>query len=274
MRLAVFLFFGFAICTGASVQAKLTAEQAATLPETELARLVLGSVGNLVIHVERPSWSFYDFSPHTGVPPLQLLSFDLKAEDRWSGGWSGMCQAKRVMVSFDASGEPKSLSSAVVSGTVGELKRMSSEQASLAAPCSKLNSLQGFFSTSNGPFDGDAILPAVQQISAYLSGPNSLPFSLTCKINKAVTPCKKGDWSVHLKDVDRISESDCAPRADGQKVGKIHCYEVTLSSAPRAVPGLNFRFQTISFIVSGVENAQPEIVRAQLGMGIRISDHS
>jgi hypothetical protein len=247
-----------------SATAGITAEQAATLPESELARRVLGDLGALVLHVRRPAWTNFDPLPHIGPPPLQSLTFDLKAEDRWAGGWSGMCQAQRVTVSFGPSGEPVSMTANILSGTVGKLRRASSEQSLTLAPCAELKTLEGFFYSWNGPQDSDATIPAVQLIADNLANSTRLNFPLTCELQGSNVPCRQQDWRIDINDIDGIVERDCeAPELRSTK-SRLHCFVVTLA---RGGWGSSFSFPSISFVIKDGNSGQSEVVSAHIGLG-------
>lgn len=263
---AAWLLLPIAVASAADMPAdtQITAEQAASLPDNELARLVLGNVGTLVLHVERPTWTSSAPLPHTGAPPLRLLTFDLKAEDRWAGGWSGMCQAQRIFVSFNSSGQPVSLSARILSGTAGQLIRTTVQQSAAVKPCSRLKTLESFFETWNGPQDGDDTIPAIQQIANYLEKPFPLPFSLTCKLDKLTVPCRRRDWEIRVNEIDGITKQDCGAGNQRRATARMHCFNVSLA---RSVRGRSYRFPFVTFVIKDQQTGEPKVVSAQLGMG-------
>ena len=161
----------------------VTREQAHSLPVNELAALVLGESGALVIDVERPHWTIgapFGVSPEEaakGLPPVNWLRFYFRASAVPTIlGTDGLCMAQSVDVTIDPSGKPTSMSVNTIYGPAKPLSRPNLQafdyrgaDQTLDALCKALPTTRQFFYAS-GVSDAGSVAYALSQVHAAMVG--------------------------------------------------------------------------------------------------------
>jgi hypothetical protein len=216
----------------------VTREQAHSLPVSELAALVLGESGALVIDVERPHWTIgapFGVSPEEaakGLPPVNWLRFYFRASAVPTVlGTDGLCMAQSVDVTIDMSGKPTSMSVNTIYGRAKPLSRPNLQSfdyrtadQTLDALCKALPTTRQFF-YAVGVVDPGSVAYAVSQVHAAMvrGGAKWLTTSCDsfgggqddCATSAAVQAIAE---AADLSHVGQIDSAQCS-RLEGRKTG-------------------------------------------------------
>lgn len=214
--------------------AAVTREQAHSLPVSELAALVLGESGALVIDVERPHWTIgapFGVSPEEaakGLPPVNWLRFYFRA----SGvptilGTDGLCMAQSVDVTIDPSGKPTSISVNTIYGLARPLSRPNLQafdyrtaDETLDALCKALPTTRQFFFAS-GVLDPGSVAYALSQVHAAMVSGGASWLTASCVElvqNECAEPASLQAMA-EAADLSRVGQIDPAqcPRPEAGK---------------------------------------------------------
>jgi hypothetical protein len=216
----------------------VTREQAHSLSVSELAALVLGESGALVIDVERPHWTIgapFGVSPEEaakGLPPVNWLRFYFRASAVPTIlGTDGLCMAQSVDVTIDLTGNPTSMSVNTIYGPAKPLSRPNLQafdyrtaDQTLDALCKALPTTRQFF-YAVGVLDPGSVAYAVSQVHAAMvgDGANWLKTSCDafgsgrndCATSAAVQAIAEAADLSHVRQID---SAQCS-RLEGRKTG-------------------------------------------------------
>jgi hypothetical protein len=191
--------------------AKITDEQARSLPVAELAHLALGAAGNLMIEVERPS----DGNLNWGA-----LRFHSRAVV--TGSQFGMCGSDWVALHFDDKGSLESIDAQRRYGVEGDIYRRPGKWTydESGSICDAVKTTQSYF-PAPGAQEALEIALYVDAISGH--GPFSKQnFSFECD-----GMCNQGRGvlaTLKLNDIDEARIIDCEPTT--LKIPS--CFELTI----------------------------------------------
>lgn len=176
----------------------ITPEQAQTLPVAELARIVLGEAGVLVVDVDRPKWpTCHHCLPPTEEqqkqpPPLHFgLTFYTRIfPERWNYEWRGLCGYHLITVAYDGSGKPSGIGKSFRWGAPHGMKRASTKPSfedleafaeAERAKCATGTDPRTFFAfddeLGNGPY---RVLVAAELFAEAAGRDAPLPFKFEC----------------------------------------------------------------------------------------------
>jgi hypothetical protein len=237
----------------ASPAGAITPEQAQTLPVGELARLVLGEAGALVVDVDRPKWPACDImcSPPTEEqsrrpPPLGLgLTFYLSptAASGMLDQWTGLCSVAMVGVSFDEQGRVTGIGQGRRWGVPNGLHRVGSKnpvkdfRARLASETEKCRSAadpRAFFVADAYETSAYRVVIAAKLFAEAAAKGGPLPFRLKCR--SFADECGKHSAETvasrfRPEHIRMAMQVDCSkPDLSLQSIGPRGCYDVTLDT--------------------------------------------
>lgn len=216
----------------------VTREQAHSLPVSELAALVLGESGALVIDVERPHWTIgapFGVSPEEaakGLPPVNWLRFYFRASAVPTIlGTDGLCMAQSVDVTIDPSGKPTSMSANTIYGLAKPLSRPNLKEfdyraadQTLDALCKALPTTRQFF-YAMGVLDPGSVAYAVSQVHAAMVDGGAKWLNTSCDAfgggqNDCATSAgvQAIAGAADLSHIGQIDPAQCKPSA-GRKTG-------------------------------------------------------
>jgi hypothetical protein len=224
----------------------ITPEQAQTLPVAELAKLVLGEAGALVVDVDRPKWHVCEFGCEPlsqeqlkRAPPLDRLTFYTRPARGWSSErWSGLCEVDVIAVDFGKGAKvagikihrrwtsPTGMQRAKKDVTEPDLPPGNDE-------CSSVADARSFFEADD-PVGLTAfrVLVAAQLYDEAVERGTPLPFKFKCKSdyweceNKPAKAVAIRFSPVHISKAEQV---DCADRR--RKISSVEagaCYTVDL----------------------------------------------
>ena len=227
----------------------ITPEQAQTLPVTELARMVLGEVGSLVVDVERPKWPTCEFecAPLTEEqlktpPPLTfgLAFYTRPLPASVNEKWAGLCTLDLIAVPYDQGGKPMGFGKSPRWAAPNGMKRVSTP-AIAANPkelieaesrkCAAGADPRTFFVSDDGthPF---RVLVAAEIFAEAASRGARLPFGFKCKSDfeecegDAAKSVAERFRSANIRGVEQV---DCRkPDRELSSSGPDACYNVDL----------------------------------------------
>lgn len=228
----------------------ITPEQAQTLPVAELARIVLGETGVLVVDVDRPKWLTCEICPPRTEdelkqpPPLHLgLTFYTRIfPARWNYEWRGLCGYDLISVAYEGRDKPSGIGTSFRWGAPSGMRRAStpvtlenSERLGEAErrKCAAGTDPRTFFASSdalgNGPY---RVLVAAELFAEAAGRDSPLPFKFECTSERG--KCEgEGARDVAEKfrsaNIARVEQVDCAePRVKLSSISPDACYTVQL----------------------------------------------
>jgi hypothetical protein len=229
----------------------ITPEQAQTLPVAELAKLVLGEAGALVVDVDRPEWHTCEFScaPLTEEqlkrpPPLQSLTFYTRPAAGWSSAkWRGLCRVDAIRVSFDGQGAVAGFDIRRRWTSPSGMQRAKADimEAELPAENDKCRSggdARTFFEADDMiGLTAFRVLVAARLYREAVERGVPLPFKFKCKSDlwacedepaKAVA---MRFWPIHISKVEQVDCADRRRRVSSTEAAA--CYTVALELGER-----------------------------------------
>ncbi len=219
-----------ALLLGSAMPAKaLTLKEAQTLPLPQLAHLVLGDVGAMMVDVDRP--------PHT----LRFYERPTAAEVGF-GSWTGMCQSMVVEPYYDQHWALTRFSTAYRYGAPRGMRDASQANWTKAstetqATCHQTGDVRHFFEASE-PLSAFRGLAGLQMFEDAAQNENPLPFRFSCQKN-AGSPqdCSSRTSAAELakvldfRRISRIRAVNCKNGIDDETVAPYArhvCYSVDL----------------------------------------------
>jgi hypothetical protein len=214
--------------------AAVTREQAHSLPVGELAALILGESGALVIDVERPRWTIgapFGVSPEEaakGLPPVNWLRFYFRASAVSTiSGTDGLCSAQSVDLAIDPSGKATLMSVNIIYGLARPLSRPNLQafdyrtaDETLDALCKALPTTRQFF-FAPGVLDPGAVAYALSQVHAAMVSGGASWLTASCvelDRNECAEPASVQAMA-EAADLSRVGQIDPAqcPRPETAK---------------------------------------------------------
>jgi hypothetical protein len=235
----------------ASPASAVTPEQAQSLPLPELARLVLGQAGALVVEVDRPKWPTgcqmiacptFTEEQLKQPPPLSFgLNFYLRpfAASDMSNRWTGLCGVVIIEVSFDNHDEMTGIGTQVRWGVPNGLERVPAtgasndflaRQAAATEKCRSVKDSRAFFVSDADDTSAFRVAIAAQLFGEAARRGASLPFEFKCESYR--WECKDGGAEAVAErfrpaNIARAMQVDCAPpHLYMTSIGPAGCYEV------------------------------------------------
>lgn len=226
----------------------VTPEQAQSLPVSELARLVLGEAGALMVDVDRPTWPttcrmvacpHYTEEQRRQPPPLSFgLTFYQRpfAVSDIADRWTGMCGVVIVDVRFDDRGAVAGFDTRVSWGAPHGIERVPAERkdhstrlAAANEKCRAAGDPRGFFVSD---VDGSAYRVAIAaRLFAEAAGRGTpLPFRFKCASYQG--ECEGGGAEAvaarfRPSNIAQARQVDCAsPHLFLTSIGQAGCYRV------------------------------------------------
>ena len=242
--------------TTAPAQA-ITPEQAQTLPVAELARIVLGEAGAIMVDVDRPKWpTCFHCWPRTEderkqPPPLHFgLSFYTRIfPERWNYEWRGLCGFHLITVAYDGSGKPSGIGKSFRWGAPHGMKRASTKPSfedmeafgeAERKKCATGTDPRTFFAFSdelgNGPY---RVLVAAELFAEAAGRDSPLPFKFECKTEYG--KCEdEGPKEVAERfqsaNIATVEQVDCAePHGKLSSFAPDACYAIQLKDAAESL---------------------------------------
>ncbi|WP_156459011.1 hypothetical protein [Rhodanobacter sp. Root480] len=211
-KLALFLLF-VSVSLPSVCTAQMTAKVARTMPLTELAHLLLGKSGAIMIGIDRPRFPGI-------LEPIRFYSHAIV-----TGSQFGLCGSDWVTVGFDEKGNVERLSSQRRFGVAGNIYRAPGSWTydEYGQLCSAVKSTKNYFPAPSG----QAALEIAWYVDAITGkGPYAQQhFSYSC-----TGSCSKNridlKW-LRLGNIDAAREIDCP----ATKLKLPSCYEVTVGDA-------------------------------------------
>jgi hypothetical protein len=229
----------------------VTPKQAQTLPVAELARLVLGEAGALVVDVDRPKWPTCEIMcpPLTEEqlkqpPPLRLgLTFYLRpfAASGMLNKWTGLCGVSHVFVSYGEHDELTGIGTGQRWGVPHGMERVTATAASqdfttrLAAETEKCRTgadSRAFFVADGYDTSAYRVVIAAQLFAEAARRNAPLPFKFACK--SYLGRCEDGGAETvaarfRPANISQVWQVDCAePHHSLSSNGPNGCYDVML----------------------------------------------
>lgn len=223
-----------------------TPEQAQTLSVAELARLVLGEAGVLVVDVDRPKWSTCEIGclPLTEeqlarTPPLHSLTFYTRPGMGWSSDkWRGLCGVKVIGVSFRKDGQVAGMGIRYVWASPLGMKRVTTgvTQADLAAEneqCHSAGDPRTFFASDDiVGLTAFRVAVAAELFAETVGRGAPLPFTFKCKSDFEECEdraAKAVATTFRPANIAEAEQVDCADRyQELLSVAARACYHVSL----------------------------------------------
>jgi hypothetical protein len=254
-------------------QIEITARQAHDLSVRELARLVLGAVGDLAVDVDRPeadtassgaaaldqltfyvdpSFSQEPFSPFALPPPPPA--------EGTSGDWSvdGVCSLAVIEVAFSsASHEGASVVSGLEAETRFALAQKRFRNGSLQPACREPGAdYRAYFPAPNvdAAWDIGRFVGAIAQAARTKQ---RLPFAVACRPAPACANRRRALSALKVADITSAAEVRCTARA-----ARSACYELRLGDAAGALSGT--RYVGWKLTVAGVGGEAPKVLSVGL----------
>jgi hypothetical protein len=260
---------------GDHMQTEITDRQAQTLPVRELARLVLGAVGDLAVDVDRPtpeadtasggaaaldqltfyvdpSFSQEPFSPFPLPPPPPA--------EGTSRDWSvdGVCSLAVIEVAFSsASHEGASVVSGLEAETRFALAQKRFRNGSLQPACREPGAdYRAYFPAPNvdAAWDIGRFVDAIAQAARTKQ---RLPFAVACRPAPACANRRRALSALKVADITSAAEVRCTARA-----ARSACYELRLGDAAGALSGT--RYVGWKLTVAGVGGEAPKVLSVGL----------
>jgi hypothetical protein len=262
--------------------ATVTVREAQTLPLRELARLVLGAAGGIVVDVDRPQWGPEPGPPlrlppgtwpPAGPPPMSELVF--YGQPRFVGTYKGLCGAERITVHFDD--ESKGAPDAGLAVTAIQADTRFGVEGSMEGPypsidvhdalCREAKTSRDYFPAPDVGAAWD-IAQYLHVISREAQASAALPFVVACG-PEAFGVCadqRRFLKSVALADIDTAKTVTC-PKTTPKNAS---CYELTMREPGRHINRMTFLTWRVLVVGSTYMN-QPKVFSLELTPEIAIS---
>ena len=206
---------------------KLTAHEAQSLSDQDLAHRVLGAAGSLVLTVDRPVWSRPPWQqkgpwPPPSSPPLDRLIF--YGRPVVTGSQFGICGSEWITVDFDGDGRVKSLEAESRYGVEGPIdaKPGSWTYEQSESICAKVTSTKFYFPA---PGAEEALVIALYAAAIRREASSGKPLHFTCDHRVCQPTERKYLAHLDLSAMNHARTVDCP----NSSLRQAECYELVFN---------------------------------------------